>query len=123
MAAHGKIFISGGWSRASDWPWPMTTLTSCEVLDETTNEWQIIASLRRPCIFGGIMCIDNKVYVVDEEHYIECYDPDKDEWNDITTMPAVYDVSGSALGRSYSCSVRVFTADMSRWIHPTTLPK
>lgn len=56
----------------------MSEFTSCEVLDERTGEWQIIASLRRPCILDGIMSIDNKVYVVDEEHYIECYDPNED---------------------------------------------
>ncbi len=88
-AAQEKIFIDGGWPKAYG-------VKTCEVYNETTNEWQLIAASKRSP-YGSIMCVDDKVYVLnifwsnDFREFrgeIECYDPDKDIWNVITKIPS-----------------------------------
>ncbi len=105
-AMHGKIFIAGGWSEMV-----RDVLETCEVYNEITNEWQSIARSSVICrsFFGNIMCVDDKVYVVGDcwdskecRGEIECYDPDKDEWNVVTKLP-VSDIFGLIF-----CSMRVF---------------
>ncbi|KAL9953496.1 hypothetical protein ACROYT_G040919 [Oculina patagonica] len=125
-ARQGKIFITGGLSTANTSP-PFTGrfVNSCEVYNETTNEWQFIARAKRH--FGSITCVDDKVYVVDNLCYsskwgyrggifIECYDPDKDEWNFVTKMldlSARYKEMKTLNVRS--CSMRLFIGTKLQW--------
>ncbi|KAL9962606.1 hypothetical protein ACROYT_G031725 [Oculina patagonica] len=89
-AVHRNIFIAGGWSETYK-------LKTCEVYNDITNEWQSIARSSIVCrsFYGNIMCVDDKVYAVkdcwdcarEQRGEIECYDPDKNEWNVITKIP------------------------------------
>jgi len=88
-AAYGKIFVFGGCAEGS------SELQSCEVFDETTNEWHFIASLKQVVIFRStVVCTDDKMFSVSvpysQQHkpsIIEYYDPDKDEWETKTQIP------------------------------------
>ncbi|KAL9951883.1 hypothetical protein ACROYT_G044624 [Oculina patagonica] len=111
---HGKIFIAGGWSRYG-------IFFSCEVYNETTNEWQFIANASSP--YGriiGLMCVDEKVYVVDtrvdreRRTEIKRYDPDKNEWNVITRIPDPHKRF------VISCSMRVLKGGYFQWKRITT---
>jgi len=83
-AAYGKIFVFGGCRDSS-----------CEVYDETTNEWHFIASLKSPDVFNStVVCVDDEVLLVsvykyqqDEPGIIECYDPHEDEWKEKSRIP------------------------------------
>lgn len=91
-----KVFIAGGLGVFDDW------LTSCEVYNIATNEWQFIASLTVPRAFGKMVLIDETIYVLggrvkkpfqnpcpfpDGKVVVECYDEETDKWNDKTTIP------------------------------------
>ena len=112
-AAYGKIFIHGGYNNRH-------VVKSCEVYNEGTNEWHLIAS---PMVHSSVLCVDKKVYVVDGVWYnqggergeIECYDHDKDEWNVITKIPlqAVRRCRDGFPVRSFS--MRVFTGVIPQW--------
>ena len=104
-AFHGKIFVIGGRGISfHDWGTGIFVRTTCEVYNETTDEWQMIAGLKVPNGFSltrvvGMLSVDDKLYVLG--HYsrsllpseplrltdievlttIESYDPDKNEWN------------------------------------------
>lgn len=90
-AAYGKIFIAGGTNVDS------TVTESCEMYNETTNEWQFIACLSTtPSFFKPTwVCADGKLYVLNgfgfirhrEDRKIICYDPDRNEWNEKTQIP------------------------------------
>ncbi|XP_078352808.1 kelch repeat and BTB domain-containing protein 12-like [Oculina patagonica] len=110
-AAHGKIFIVGGCSFRI-----LEVRTTCEVYNETTNEWQLIASSSRRRS-GNMMCVDDKVYVVevfwiDKHDYqggeIECYNPERDRWDVVTNIPTEYYEYGRKYFQTISCSMRVF---------------
>ena len=64
VAVRGKIFVIGGIG-------PKIPGT-CEVYNETTNEWQFIPRLTAPREFShrvrvaGAMCVDEKLYVLGE---------------------------------------------------------
>ena len=87
-AFQGKVFISGG---SKD----ISVSRSCEMYDENTNEWHTIASRHMPRRRGSMICVDDKLYVVDgyvwnERGFrgkIECYDAEKDVWSEVTEIP------------------------------------
>ena len=116
-AAHGNIFIIGGWSAG---PYNAAIVKTCELYNETTNEWNLIArSSRSP--LSSIMCVNDKVYVVDDLWYksggmgeIESYDPDNDEWNGVTKIPDVLNTRREIeVFKVKSCSMRVFMPDVT----------
>ena len=101
-AVEGKIFVVGGTAFNDDLS-GFLPVTSCEVYDETTNEWQFIAnlnsSLKRSVTHGlaGASC-DRKIYLLSHERkkeekmialdgIIECYDPIKNEWSEKPRIP------------------------------------
>ena len=90
------IFIAGGHGIFDNW------LISCEVYNIATNEWQFIASLTVPRVFGKMVLIDDTIFVLggrvkkpfqvpsgfpDGKMAVECYDEDTDKWNVRTTIP------------------------------------
>ena len=87
-AAHGQIFIAGGESRG--------TTPSCEVYSEATNTWQYTKGL---ISYDGMMSVDSKMYNVQNclivlndmitQHgvTVKCYDPDSNQWNEVTQIP------------------------------------
>ena len=103
-AAHGKIFVIGG-EQDGERDRDSFTRTG-EVYNETTDEWQVIAGLRIPRGFSegrvvGLLSVDDKLFALGDYveslssprrttrklTTIECYDPDKNEWNRKTKCP------------------------------------
>lgn len=117
--AHGRLFITdNGKSYHEE--------RTCEVYLETTNEWQFIASLRIPRTRQGcMMCVDGKLYVLNDcvwsvsgtRGKIECYDPDKDEWREQTEIPLKRVTYAWYLLNS--CSMRVFKGGYLHWPRPS----
>jgi len=120
-SAHGKIFVAGGKNEYRSWS------KTCEVYDETTNEWYFIAGWRMPLdARPKILSADDKLYSVfclhesdSPETRIECYDPEKDEWNEAAEIPLRVDADG-ARNRLFdypfgvnACSMRVFKGLLS----------
>ncbi|XP_078382353.1 kelch repeat and BTB domain-containing protein 12-like [Oculina patagonica] len=122
-AVPGKIFIAGGRLRATtSFHYTGAYAKTCEMYNETTNEWHLMAKSRRSPI-GSIMCVEDKVYLVDDTWFtwggrgeIESYDPEKDEWNVITriALPALLHKRMADFS-VISCSVRVFVGSNLHW--------
>ena len=116
-AAYNSVFIVGGVDKHSG-------PENCEMYNETTNEWQFIAKLRKtpfdnynPTVLG----VDNKLYSIiccictwNRKDRIDCYDPDTNEWIEKTQIPleklftkAMID-GASYLNVTFCCAMRVF---------------
>ena len=112
-ATKETLFIAGGLDREG------MTSNTCEVYNETTNEWHFIANLNaNPSFLSSMVCCDGKVYVLggcydnDSPQTVECYDPDNDEWKVKTKLP--FRLPVGPIGRYYSqaCSMTVFTRSL-----------
>ena len=89
-AGQGKIFIVGGYNGNIH-------LESCEVFLEATNEWQFTATLKKPFLSRAtLLCAEGKLYLFnsflyrwksDEGGILDCYDPDRNEWEEKTPIP------------------------------------
>ena len=94
-AVNGKVIVTGGDHRAQ-WSYD-----SCEIYNESTNQWQFIAGLKRPKALETLLAADGKLYAVTCRTYfryrtrrtspgrawwqrkeisLECYNFDKNEW-------------------------------------------
>ncbi|XP_078354421.1 kelch-like protein 21 [Oculina patagonica] len=122
-AVPGKIFIAGGQSKGTSFsPYTGRYAYTCEVYNEVTNEWQLIARSMRSRS-GSILCVDEKVYVTDylwcdwgERGEIECYNSDRNEWHVITKIPVpalLY--KGRDVFHVRSCSMRGFIGSILQW--------
>ena len=90
-AAHGKIFIAGGLMRGGCY------CVSYEVYNIEADEWQLIASLNSPRIFGSMVYLKGILYVVggrghDQNYYkrvmaVESYDFEEKKWKEKTKLP------------------------------------
>ncbi|KAL9972458.1 hypothetical protein ACROYT_G018764 [Oculina patagonica] len=91
-SANGKIFIAGGYVRSQD---HKRLDHSYEMYDETTNEWQFIATTMKPEALNTLLAAGGKLYAVgrvNNQYWagrdlhremslsVECYDPEKNEW-------------------------------------------
>ncbi|KAL9952177.1 hypothetical protein ACROYT_G039392 [Oculina patagonica] len=81
-AVNGKVFIAGGVYQG-EW---LPKKHQCEVYDETTNEWQFIRCFNLKTRIVNLLAVDEKLYAVGGI-WIECYNPDKDEWERKTKNP------------------------------------
>ena len=89
VASGGKIFLAGG---RKNWG---SRLRTCEIFNISTNEWQLIGSLKVPRVDGSMMCLKGTLYVlggtvdypVGSDTSVECYDPTEDKWIQKTTIP------------------------------------
>ena len=109
----------------------LTNFRSCDVYDETTNEWHLTASLTIPYGFSqgrvtGLMCVEDTLYALGEyslacacprnpslshkancaQHtsiIIYCYDPDNDMWTKKTEIS-----DRSLLSVDQACCITVF---------------
>ena len=126
--AHGKILIAGGTNSDS------MLAESCEMYFEESDEWHIIRRPRAtPSLFKPIwVCADDKLYEINglgcirnQEHcIIECYDPERDEWDEKTRMP-IESMIPATERRDYfriifCCSMRVFKG--SKFLQPASIP-
>ena len=89
VANEGKIFVAGGM-----WEDMGLCLNTCEKFNISTNEWQLIGSLKVARENGSMMCLKGTLYVLggtnDDERSelsVECYDPTEDKWIEKTTVP------------------------------------
>ena len=90
-AAHGKIFIAGGLVRGGCY------CVSCEVYNIEADEWQLIASLNSPRIFGSMVYLKGILYVVGGRGHdqncdkrvmaVESYDFEEKKWKEKTKLP------------------------------------
>ena len=113
-SAHGKIFVA---ESPRDDSQHGKYSNTCEVYDETANEWQLIAGLNMPCAkrlnILSVFSADNKLYglhaLVSDllRAKLECYHPDKDEWKEVTEIPNCYVKVAMARGRPLPPGVRV----------------
>ena len=126
--AHGKIIIAGGTNADS------MLAESCEMYYEKSDEWHLIRRPRRArSLFKPIwVCADGKLYEINglgcvrnQEHcIIECYDPERDEWDEKTRMPIESMLPASERCGYFQiiccCSIRVFKG--SKFLQPASLP-
>ena len=89
VATQGKIFVAGGGNKFRK------VTRTCEMYNISTNEWQLIGNLNVCRIYGGMVCLNKKVYVLggtrngtESELSIERYDSTEDKWIQVTTIPA-----------------------------------
>ena len=126
-AGDGRIFIAGGHNGTID-------LENCEVYHEATNEWHFIASLRDTVTSSAfLLCVDSKLYLLnrfllswryEKDGIIECYDPDKNEWEEKTRIPAEMIPSlRSAYKDNYlsCCSARFYRGNVNFFQNATTI--
>ena len=128
VAAYRNIFIVGGVNKDS---FP----ESCEMYDTTTNEWQFIARLRKTPFDHynpRLLSADSKLYSLiccicawNRKDRIDCYDPDKNEWNEKTQIPLesllpMGLANEDYLYVSFSCSMRIFKG--SKFLQQASFP-
>ena len=122
-ATKDKLFIAGGLDREG------MTSSTCEVYNETTDEWHFIAKLNAsPSFLSSMVCCDGKVYVLggcydnDSHQTVECYDPDNDEWKVKTKLPFHLPVGPIERYCLKACSMTVFTSSLNK-LPLTLLPR
>ena len=107
---NGKIVIAGRITQGNG----MSETCQCEVYNETTNEWQFIASFNiTPYACPKLLSVDGTLYAVgivmltrsyrSPDPIIQCYNPDKNEWHRKTEIPF-----GEFLPSANAYSVRIF---------------
>ena len=115
-SAYGKIFIAGGKFGNH------LALSTCEVYNETTNEWQYTERSTDILSFfdTNLMSVGGKLYHMKsggfiyqglpEDRVIECYDADSNRWKKKTEIPLRLLSMGSESRyfKAMWCSVRVF---------------
>ena len=102
-AVNGMVVIAEGIDWMGKW--------RCEMFREATNEWQFIPRFGINRLDYKLLSIDGVVYVLplqttrDNRPYqrqVECYDPDKNQWNPKTKIPANMPYV------RHACSMRIF---------------
>ncbi|XP_078378456.1 kelch-like protein 40 [Oculina patagonica] len=118
-----QIFIAGG-----RWIYGVSQvifMNSCEVYNILTDEWQLIANLKLNRNLGSMVLVDDVLFVLGGRtsfrYYssghrwsdtVECYDHEKDEWNNKTNVPvSKMTIKNRAKPQYYfkGCSLQVFT--------------
>lgn len=93
VAANEKIFIAGGVGKVRKDSELLADLKTCEVYNMLTDEWQFVACLTVPREEGNMVLINETLYVLggyrlgDCIPTVECYDDEKDQWNEKTVIP------------------------------------
>ena len=89
---NGKIYIAGG---ETDHGY----LSSCEVYNPASDEWQLIPSLKQQRFNTSMVCFQGKLYVLGGTTVVppgfnctraltvEMFDSESDEWTEISQIP------------------------------------
>ena len=95
VASKGNIFLAGGEQDSGGWQF--RSLRTCEFVEMyniSTNEWQLIGSLKVPREGGSMVCLKGTLYVLGgtcsyggSGLSVDCYDPSEDKWIEKTTIP------------------------------------
>ena len=91
-AMNGKIYVAGGQQKNGQ---ICTVLKTCEVYNPSTDEWQLIPSLKVPRHSASMVCFKGALYVVggmkhskkSRELSVEMFDSDANEWKEKSTIP------------------------------------
>ena len=93
VATQGKIYVAGG-RQGNAWFTPEALLTTCDMYNISTNEWQYIGSLNAGRVYGSMVCLKGTLYVMggvninsQSDLSVERYDPAEDKWIKKTTIP------------------------------------
>ena len=95
VAIQEKIFVAGGkYNFRVARRQRQEILKTCEMYNISTNEWQLVASLNVSRMYGTMVSLNRKLYVLggtspynERELGVECFDPAKDKWSQKTTIP------------------------------------
>ena len=96
-AMNGKIYIAGGINVIGG---HSTVLTSCEVYDPSTNEWQVMSSLKVCRQAANMVCFQEALYVVggfedmissSRELSVEVFQTGACEWKRKSTIPTNFE--------------------------------
>ena len=91
-AMNGKIYIAGG-STNDDY------LSSCEVYNPTSDEWQLISSLKERRFNASMLCFQGRLYVLGgttvppdctwkvQALTVEMFNSERNEWTEISQIP------------------------------------
>ncbi|XP_068684090.1 kelch-like protein 3 [Montipora foliosa] len=91
-AMNGKIYVAGGMQENGHM---YTVLSTCEVYNPSTNEWQILPSLNVPRHSASMVCFKGALYVVggsksshkSKELSVEMYDSGENKWQMESAIP------------------------------------
>ncbi|XP_078374056.1 kelch-like protein 40 [Oculina patagonica] len=114
-AMNEKVFVVGGDHQGG---WLPPACYQCEVYDERTNEWQFIASLKKPNGLNKLLVSDGRLYAVSceirslaecdlQEISVECYNSERNEWEIKTKTPA-FPVKRYFSTPTNACTMRIF---------------
>ncbi|CAH3178874.1 unnamed protein product [Porites evermanni] len=92
-AMNGKIYIAGGFSSSN-----YKGLTSCEVYNPPTNEWQLMPSLKVPRYNASMVCFAGQLYVLGGTRItqrgasmralgVEMFDSERYQWTEKSAIP------------------------------------
>ena len=88
-ALNGKIYVAGGQSSLN-----YSVLSSCDVYNPATNEWQVMPSLKEPRLNASMVCFAGELYVLggknaghERELTVEMFDSERNEWIFISQIP------------------------------------
>lgn len=95
-AMNDKIYIAGGQSSSA-----YRGLSSCEVYNPATNEWQLMPGLKVPRYSASMVCFAGQLYVLG---------------GTTITQRGVYTQSTRALG------VETFDFERNQWTHKSAIP-
>ena len=108
-----NIFIAGGFVSSAK------KLQTCEMYNSSTNEWHFIANLMIPrANWARMVCVNGILYVLGgsrvsmarSEVIVECYDSEKREWRQKTSLPFSRDLQ---LWIS-ACPLRIFKGALDK---------
>ncbi len=102
-SVHGQMYVVGGAVYDPNFPDRLGSATSTTYMyDPKTNIWSQVASMLQARAYMSLTTIAGKLYAVGGEDEnrrkldsIECYNPEKNEWVYVTSMP-----SGGRVGAS-----------------------
>ena len=92
-AMNGKIYIAGGISSSN-----YKGLSSCEVYNPATNEWQLMPSLKVPRRNASMVCFAGQLYVLGGTRIaqrggamralgVEMFDSERYQWTEESAIP------------------------------------
>ena len=93
-AMNGKIYIAGGIKAI----WAYDMLSSCEVYNPATNEWQLMPSLKVPRLSASMVHFQGRLYVLGGTSVtnggsyirgltVEMFDSEKNDWTEVSQIP------------------------------------
>ena len=91
-AMNEKIYVAGGLQKDDG---NLRALNTCEVYSPSTDEWQVIPSLKVPRHSASMVCFKGTLYVIggmkdsrkSRELSVEMFDSDANEWKEKSTIP------------------------------------